>query len=60
MSPPARSAHAHLDDLASGCAEIVPLQVDSIGSRLLGLRRGRRRTGYDDRHRYPILSSAFM
>ena len=43
---------AHLDDLASGGAEIVPLQVGSFGSRLLRLRHVQRQTASDDQHRY--------
>jgi len=43
----------HLDDLASGNAEIVSLQVGSFGSRLLlRLRHVRRQTTSGDQHRY--------
>ena len=43
---------AHLDDLASGRAEIVPLQVGSFGSRLLRLRHAQRQSACDDQHRH--------
>jgi len=43
---------AQLDDLASGNAEIMPLQVSSFGSRLLRLRHVQRQTASDDQHRY--------
>jgi hypothetical protein len=49
----------HLDDLASGSAEIVPLQVGSSGSWLLSLRHARRQTASDDQHRYPHDSRRF-
>jgi hypothetical protein len=44
---------AYLNDLASGNAEIVPLQVGSFGSRLLNLRAVQRKTASDDQHRGP-------
>ena len=43
---------AQLDDLASGNAEIVPLQVSSFSSRLLRLRHAQRQTASDDQRRY--------
>jgi hypothetical protein len=42
---------AHLDDLASGRAEIVPLQVGSFGSRLLSPCHVQRESACDDQHR---------
>ena len=43
---------AHLDDLASGDAEIVPLEIGSLDSRLLRLRHVQRQTACDDQQRY--------
>jgi hypothetical protein len=39
---------AHLDDLAPGSAEIMPLQVGALCSGLLRLRRERRQPACDD------------
>jgi hypothetical protein len=43
---------AHLDDLASGVAEIVPLEVGPFDARLLGWRRGQHEAASDDQCRY--------
>src|ERR1700694_1527828 len=43
---------AHLDGLASGDAEIVPLQVGPLDSRLLSLRYVQRQNASDDQRRY--------
>jgi hypothetical protein len=44
--------HAHLDDLASGDAEIVPLQSGALDSSLLRPRHVKRQTAYGEQHRY--------
>ena len=41
-----------LDGLASGDAEIVPLEVVARDSRLLRQRHVQRQTAADDQHRY--------
>src|SRR5215213_8517863 len=43
---------AHLDDLASGNAEIVPLKLGALDSRLLRPRHAQRQTASYDQHRY--------
>ena len=50
---------AHLDDLASGDAEIVPQQIGALDSRLLRLRHVQRQTASDDQRRYRHDSSRF-
>ena len=40
---------AHLDDLASGHAEIVPLEIGALDPRLLRLRHVQRHTESDDK-----------
>ena len=50
---------AHLDDLASGSAEIVPLQVGSFGSRLLRRRQVQRQSACDAHPRHCNDSSRF-
>jgi hypothetical protein len=50
---------AHLDNLAAGGAEIVPLQVGSFGSRLLRPRHVQRQTACDDQQGYRDDSSRF-
>jgi len=47
-----REVDAHLDGLASGRAEIVPLQIGPGHSRLLGLRHVRRQNTADDQRRH--------
>ena len=42
---------AHLDDLASGDAEIVPLEIGALDSRLLCARHLQHQTASDDQHR---------
>jgi len=44
--------HARLDELASGGAEIVPLEIDAPRSRQLRLRHLQRQTTCGDQHRY--------
>src|ERR1700738_5046243 len=44
--------HARLDDLASGDAEIVPLEIGALDSRVLRPRHLQRQTASDDQHRY--------
>jgi hypothetical protein len=44
--------HARLDDLASGDAEIVPLEIGALDSRLLRLRDVQRQTDSDGQDRY--------
>src|SRR5260370_4200404 len=46
-----RKIDAHLDGLASGGAEIVPLQVGTLDARLLRLRRRQRQTACDNQRR---------
>jgi hypothetical protein len=41
---------AHLDDLASGDAEIVPQEIGALDSRLLHLRRVQCETACDQQH----------
>src|SRR5262245_62213012 len=43
--------NAYLHDLASGCAEVVPLQVGAFGSRLLSPRHVRSKAASGDQHR---------
>ena len=54
-----REVDAHLDDLASGDAEIVPLEIGALDSRLLRPRHVQRQTASDDQHRYRHDSSRF-
>src|SRR5271157_4179775 len=51
--------HARLDDLASGDAEIVPLEIGALDSRLLRPRYVQRQTASNDQHRYCHASSRF-
>src|SRR5262245_39782357 len=50
---------AHLDDLAAGDAEIVPLEVGAFDSRLLRRRYVQHQTAGDDHRRYRHDSSRF-
>src|SRR5215471_15441690 len=50
---------AHLDDLASGDAEIVPLEIRTFASRLLRLRPMQQQTADDDQRRCRHASSRF-
>ena len=54
-----RRSDEHLDDLASGDAEIVPLEIGARDSRRLRLRHAQRQGACDDRHRYRDDSSRF-
>src|SRR5262249_3418921 len=54
-----RELNAHLDNLASGDTEIVPLEIATLDSRLLRLRRTKRQTACDDQHRCRHDSSRF-
>lgn len=49
----------HLDHLASGDAQIVPLEIGTIESRLLRPGDVQRQTASDDHHRYCHDSSRF-
>jgi hypothetical protein len=49
---PGGEIDAHLDDLAARNAQIMPLQIRALDSRLLRLRHGRRQTAPDEQHRY--------
>src|SRR5207253_6275607 len=49
---PGGEIDAHLDDLASGDAEIVPLEIGALDSRLLRPRHVQRQTACGDQHRY--------
>jgi hypothetical protein len=47
-----RELDTRLDDLASGDAEIVPLEIGALDSRLLRLRHVQRQAASDDQHHY--------
>jgi hypothetical protein len=49
---PADELHARLDDLESGDAEIVPLEIGVPDSRELRPRHVQRLSASDDQHRY--------
>jgi hypothetical protein len=51
--------HNRLDDLASGDAEVVLLEIGAIDSRLLRPRHIQRQTASDDQRRYRNDSSRF-
>jgi hypothetical protein len=44
--------HDHLDDLAPGNAQVVPLEIGALDARLLRLRHVDRHTACDEEHRY--------
>jgi hypothetical protein len=48
---PGSEIDAHLDDLASRDAQIVPLQLGALDSRLLRLRRVQHQAASDDYNR---------
>ena len=50
---------AHLDDLASGDTEIVPLEIGALDSRRLRLRYMQRQTACENQRRYRYDSSRF-
>ena len=48
---PRRELYDRLDDLASGDAQVVPLEIDPSGSHLLRLRQVEREAGCGDQRR---------
>jgi len=54
-----RKLEAYLNDLASGDAQIVPLEFETGESRLLRPRCVQRQTASGDQHRYRHASSRF-
>ena len=57
---PGGKIDAHLDDLASGDAQIVPLEIGALDSRQLRPRHVQRQTAYDDHHGYRMSRVVFM
>ena len=55
-----RELDTHLNDLASGGAKIVPLQISALDSRLLRQRHMQRQTVGYDQHRYRRDRVVFM
>src|SRR6202021_4217800 len=56
---PGEEIPAHLDGLASGDAEIVPLEFGALDGSLLRVRHAQRRAACDDQQRYCADSNRF-